>query len=68
MKRIVFAAGGGPRLTPGGARVLSAVAVMLLLPGLVMIFAGPSAGLAFALIGLGAGIVAIVATDAHRGK
>ena len=68
MKHTVFAAGSGPRLTPAGARVLNVVAVVLLLSGLVMIFAGPSTGLAFALVGLGAGIVAIVVTDSHRGK
>jgi hypothetical protein len=68
MKHMVSAAGCGPRLTPGGAWILNVVAVVLLLSGPVMIFAVPSAGLAFALIGLGAGIVAIVVTDSHRGK
>jgi hypothetical protein len=50
------------------AGVLNVVAVVLLLSGLVMIFARPRTGLAFALIGLVAGIVAVVATDSHREK
>jgi hypothetical protein len=66
MKQMVSAARSRRRLTPTGAWILSVVAVALLLSGLVMIFAGPSTGLAFALIALGAGIVAIVATDSHR--
>jgi uncharacterized membrane protein len=42
------------------------VAVALMLVGAVVIFTGPSAGLAIALIAVGVAITAIVETDKRR--
>jgi hypothetical protein len=70
MRRDMLIARGGPRLTPASERCLLVVAVMvavmLMLAGLVLLFVGPSTGVAIPLITVGVALTAMVKIDQHR--
>jgi hypothetical protein len=59
---------GGPRLTPAADNTLLAVAVALMIAGVVMIFTDVSAGIAIPAIAVGIGITAIVQVDKRRSR
>lgn len=66
MRRDMLIARGGPRLTPAVERCLLVVAVMLMLAGLVLLFVGPSTGVAIPLITVGVALTAVVKIDQYR--
>jgi len=65
---LVPADGGTGKFTPGADLGLHLLAAVLMLVGAVLIFTGPSAGLAFSLIGVGAALTAILETEKRRHK
>ena len=66
MRRGMLIARGGPRLTPASERCLLVVAVLLMLAGLVLLFVGPSTGVAIPLITVGVALTVIVKIDQRR--
>jgi hypothetical protein len=68
MRRHLLTAPGGRRFTPATDVAVCVFAIALMLVGAVMIFTGPNAGIAFALIAIGTSLVAIIEMDKRRGR
>ena len=58
----------GPRFTPGTDRTLLALAVALMIAGVVMIFTDVSSAVAIPAIAVGIALTAIVRIDERRGR